>query len=247
MIVARAPSEPQGPSLPAGPPELLLGVEADDVVRHGPRSVPHLRDACNHFVMRTPGGPAIDERLVVAVADGPWGPVRIAAGPRGVVAVEMLGSVDGFAAGLVRRGLGHGVELGDAPAGPARSHAVAARSRIVRSLAGEPVALDEVAVDLSDRSAWDRLVLGAVRAIPRGQVASYGEIARRIGRAGAARAVGGAVGRNPVGLLIPCHRVIAGDGSLGGYGVAAWGGLEAALDLKQALLALEGVRVRRRA
>jgi O6-methylguanine-DNA--protein-cysteine methyltransferase len=49
-----------------------------------------------------------------------------------------------------------------------------------------------------------------------------------------------------VGILVPCHRVIAGDGSLGGYGVAAWGGVEAALDLKQALLALEGVEVRRR-
>jgi methylated-DNA-[protein]-cysteine S-methyltransferase len=53
------------------------------------------------------------------------------------------------------------------------------------------------------------------------------------------------VGRNPVGLLIPCHRVIAGDGSLGGYGAAAWGGIEAALDLKRALLALEGVSIRR--
>ena len=70
-------------------------------------------------------------------------------------------------------------------------------------------------------------------------------MARRIGRPGAARAVGGAVGRNPVGLLIPCHRVIAGDGTLGGYGAAAWGGREAALDLKQALLALEGVHVAR--
>jgi methylated-DNA-[protein]-cysteine S-methyltransferase len=82
--------------------------------------------------------------------------------------------------------------------------------------------------------------------IPRGTTASYGEVARRIGRPGAARAVGGAVGRNPVGLLVPCHRVIAGDGTLGGYGVAAWGGLEAALDLKQALLRLEGVEVPRR-
>jgi O-6-methylguanine DNA methyltransferase len=88
-------------------------------------------------------------------------------------------------------------------------------------------------------------VLEAVRAIPRGQVASYGEVARRIGQPGAARAVGGAVGRNPVGLLVPCHRVIAGNGSLGGYGVAAWGGVEAALDLKRGLLALEGVRIPR--
>ena len=94
-----------------------------------------------------------------------------------------------------------------------------------------------------DRPAWDRLVLDAVRAIPRGQTAGYGEVARRIGRPGAARAVGGAVGRNPVGLLIPCHRVIAGDGSLGGYGAAAWGGREAATELKRALLALEGVHI----
>jgi O-6-methylguanine DNA methyltransferase len=89
------------------------------------------------------------------------------------------------------------------------------------------------------------MVLEAVRAIPRGHTASYGEVAQRIGRTGAARAVGGAVGRNPVGLLIPCHRVIAGDGTLGGYGAAAWGGREAALDLKQALLSLEGVHVGR--
>jgi methylated-DNA-[protein]-cysteine S-methyltransferase len=86
-----------------------------------------------------------------------------------------------------------------------------------------------------------------VRTISRGTTASYGDVARRIGRPGAARAVGGAVARNPVGLLVPCHRVIAGDGTLGGYGVAAWGGVEAALDLKQALLRLEGVGVQRRA
>jgi len=188
----------------------------------------------------------LDARIVIAVVDGPWGPVRIAAGPRGVVAVEMLGSAEGFAAGLAHRRLGPIVALEDAPPGAARSLAVTTRELISRAVAGEPVPLDAVPVDLSDRSAWDQLVLGAVRAIPRGQVASYGEVARRIGRTGAARAVGGAVGRNPVGLLIPCHRVIAGDGSLGGYGVATWGGLEAALDLKRDLLALEGVTIERR-
>ncbi|HEX5826932.1 MAG TPA: MGMT family protein [Candidatus Limnocylindrales bacterium] len=121
-----------------------------------------------------------------------------------------------------------------------------ARDALAAFLAGEDVDLAVIPVDLRDRPAWDRLVLDAVRAIPRGATAGYGEIARRIGRPGAARAVGGAVGRNPVGLLVPCHRVIAGDGSLGGYGAAAWGGIEAALDLKEALLALEGIRVRRR-
>ena len=78
-----------------------------------------------------------------------------------------------------------------------------------------------------------------------GTTLSYGEVARRAGRPGAAQATGGAVSRNPVGLIIPCHRVIAANGSLGGYGAAAWGGIEAALDLKASLLALEGVGVSR--
>ena len=52
-------------------------------------------------------------------------------------------------------------------------------------------------------------------------------------------------GRSPIGLFVPCHRVIAGDGSLGGYGAAAWGGVEAALELKQSLLRFEGVDVPR--
>jgi len=112
-------------------------------------------------------------------------------------------------------------------------------------LAGGAPDTSALPLHIADRPAWDQLVLGAVRAIPRGSTASYGEIAARIGRRGAARAVGGAVGRNPVSLLIPCHRVIAGDGSLGGYGAAAWGGIEAALDLKRALLALEGITARR--
>ena len=55
-----------------------------------------------------------------------------------------------------------------------------------------------------------------------GETASYGEIARRVGAPRAARAVGGAVGRNPISLLIPCHRVIASDGTLGGYGGDGW-------------------------
>ncbi len=181
--------------------------------------------------------------LVLAIADGPWGPVRIVAGPRGVVAVAMLSSADAFAADLDRRRLGSVAPIDAAAPGPARDHAARARDHIEAFLAGEPVALNTIPVDLADRSPWDRLVLEVVRSIPWGKVASYGEVARRIGRTGAARAVGGSVGRNPVGLFVPCHRVIAGDGTLGGYGVAAWGGREAALDVKRALLALEGVHV----
>jgi methylated-DNA-[protein]-cysteine S-methyltransferase len=202
--------------------------------------MPHIRGACNHLLVTTQG-----DWIVLALAIGPWGPVRIAAGPDGVVAVELLSSPEAFAAGLARRRLGNAVPLDAAADGPARAIAAHARDLLDAMLAGEDAPVETVPVDLSDRPAWDRLVLEAVLAIPRGQVASYGEVARRIGRPGAARAVGGAVGRNPIGLLIPCHRVIAGDGTLGGYGVAAWGGREAALALKQELLAMEGVTVRR--
>jgi O-6-methylguanine DNA methyltransferase len=68
--------------------------------------------------------------------------------------------------------------------------------------------------------------------IPFGKTISYGELAKRIGKPKSARAVGGAVGKNPVSILIPCHRVIASDGTLGGYS----GGLS----IKQKLLAHEG-------
>lgn len=74
-------------------------------------------------------------------------------------------------------------------------------------------------------------VLSAVRAIPYGRTASYGEIAAAVGNPRASRAVGSANHRNPVPILIPCHRVIGGDGSLTGYG----GGLT----LKERLLSLE--------
>jgi methylated-DNA-[protein]-cysteine S-methyltransferase len=75
---------------------------------------------------------------------------------------------------------------------------------------------------------WSRL-----REIPFGETISYAELARRVGRPGAFRAVGNANGRNPVAVIVPCHRVVAADGTIGGYG----GGLER----KRWLLDLEGV------
>ena len=187
-------------------------------------------------LMPSPASP-----VVMSIVEAPWGPVRIAATAVGVVALEALSPPDTFLARLERRGLWPAVPAEAAAGGRARDLAILAAAQIARHLRGERADLATLPVDLHDRPAWDRLVLGAVRAIPFGATASYGEVARRIGRAGAARAVGGAVGRNPVGILVPCHRVIAGDGSLGGYGVAAYGGREAALDIKRALLALEGV------
>jgi len=82
---------------------------------------------------------------------------------------------------------------------------------------------------------FQQAVWGELRRIPYGEVVSYGEIARRIGRPGAMRAVGAANGRNRLAVVVPCHRVIGADGSLTGYGGGIW--------RKQWLLAHEGGRL----
>ena len=184
------------------------------------------------------------ERIVWASTDAPWGPVRLAATARGLTALDQLVSAEAFAEHLARRFGQEPAELGEAqPDSFAAAHLRASLAALGSFLRGRLDALADLPVDIDDRAAWDRLVLGAVRGIPSGTTASYGQVARMIGRAGAARAVGGAVGRNPIGLVIPCHRVIAGDGSLGGYGSGWWGGRVAALELKRTLLAREGIVV----
>ncbi len=90
-------------------------------------------------------------------------------------------------------------------------------------------------LDLGTQPLFRVKVWQALQAIPYGRVRSYGWVARRIGRPNAARAVGAACGANPVPLLVPCHRVVAGDGSLGGFS----GGLSN----KKRLLKLEGTRI----
>ena len=92
----------------------------------------------------------------------------------------------------------------------------------------------DLTLDMRLMTDFQRTVLQATQAVPRGSVATYGEIAKRIGRPKAARAVGQALGRNPIPLVIPCHRVLASDGSLGGY--SGGGGLAT----KRQLLQLEG-------
>jgi len=94
-------------------------------------------------------------------------------------------------------------------------------------------AFDEIPVD-PEGTDFQLRVWNALREIPAGQTRSYGEIARRIGRPKAVRAVGAANGSNPVAIVVPCHRVIGANGTLTGYG----GGLEK----KEWLLKHEGVR-----
>ncbi len=117
----------------------------------------------------------------------------------------------------------------------ARGPASEARSPIAKDLrryaSGERVDFRGYDLDLSGCTEFERRVYRAARKIPAGEVRTYGEIARAIRQPGAARAVGNALGKNPVGIVIPCHRVVASDG-IGGF----TGGLE----WKRKLLRLEG-------
>lgn len=105
----------------------------------------------------------------------------------------------------------------------------AAAAALTAYFAGQP--FDLPALDPAGTE-FQRQVWLALLTIPAGDPASYGELAQRLGRASAARALGAAVGRNPISVLVPCHRVVGADGSLTGYA----GGLAR----KQALLTLEG-------
>lgn len=92
-----------------------------------------------------------------------------------------------------------------------------AAALVVRLLAGEKVDFAAVPIDLKGDSELERKVWEAARRIPCGEVRTYGEIAEEIGAPGAAQAVGAALGRNPVPILIPCHRVLAAGGRSGGF------------------------------
>lgn len=87
---------------------------------------------------------------------------------------------------------------------------------LARYFSGELDALDRLPV-VVEGTAFQRKVWTALREIPAGQTESYAGLAARIGHAGAARAVGSANGKNPIGIVIPCHRVIGAGGQLAGY------------------------------
>jgi methylated-DNA-[protein]-cysteine S-methyltransferase len=106
-----------------------------------------------------------------------------------------------------------------------------AAAQLQQYLRGERQHFD-LPLDLAGGTGFQQAVWQALLRIPPGRTTSYGALGREIGRPAAVRAVGAAVGRNPLSLVVPCHRVLGGDGSLTGYA----GGLER----KAALLRLEG-------
>ena len=152
----------------------------------------------------------------------PIGPVFVAYNDDGVSAVVPLPGAAQFEAQFRAR-FGRPVRRTDV----APEDLVEALERHLR---GEPA---PVRFDLRSVSEFERAVLTKALEIPRGEVRTYGWIAREIGRPGAVRAVGMALGRNPIPLLIPCHRVVYADRSIGNYAFGT--------PMKQALLAAEGV------
>lgn len=148
--------------------------------------------------------------------DTPLGPLTLAATAHGLAGAWFDGQKH------------HPGELA-APVDPAHPHLAAARAALTAYFAGQP--LPALALD-AEGTAFQRDVWRALLAVEPGTVTSYGELARRIGRPQAVRAVGAAVGRNPLSIVVPCHRVLGSAGALTGYA----GGLPR----KQALLALEG-------
>ena len=104
--------------------------------------------------------------------------------------------------------------------------------RFAAYFGGEDVSFDDVELDLEEETDFGRRLAGALRAVPRGEVVSYGELAELAGRRRAARAAGSFCARNRFAIVIPCHRVVGVDG-LGSFGSLG-------LEYKRRLLALEG-------
>ena len=120
---------------------------------------------------------------------------------------------------------------GEAAPPPEAQHAI---DDIVALLRGKASDLSSVALDMNGVPEFHRRVYDAARTIPPGKTLSYGDIARRVGVPSAARAVGQALGRNPFPIIVPCHRVLAAGGKIGGF--SAQGGVLT----KRRMLAIEG-------
>lgn len=157
------------------------------------------------------------------VLDSPVGPLLVAATPRGVCRISYDADPEAHAEQFARA---HGVRVLRAP----RS-VDAVKRELDEYFSGRRVEFD-LTLDLAAAPEFTRDVLGELAKVPFGETTTYGHLAARVGRPRAARAVGTVMNRNPIPIVLPCHRVVGSSGSLVGYA----GGL----DRKQALLTLEG-------
>lgn len=162
--------------------------------------------------------------------DTPIGACGIAWTPDALAAVQLPEADEG---GTRRRLLRY---TGSAPELPPPPFVQAAIARIQALLRGTHDDLCDVPLDLDGVPAFQRKVYEVTRAIAPGEVLTYGEVARRIGEPGAARAVGQALGRNPFAPVVPCHRVLAAGGRSGGFSA------EGGADTKLRMLEIEQAR-----
>jgi methylated-DNA-[protein]-cysteine S-methyltransferase len=160
--------------------------------------------------------------------DTPLGACGIGWTPLGVRAVQLPEGAPGRTAARLLRW------HPDLPAADPPAAIVAVIDDIRGLLDGAPVDLSRVTLDLTGVAAFDTRVYLAARAVPPGATVTYGELAHRLSEPGAARAVGRALGRNPVPIIVPCHRVVAAGGRTGGF--SASGGVHT----KLRMLAIEG-------
>ena len=149
-----------------------------------------------------------------------FGPVAVAWTARGIARVRLL--------------------EGDAPIDPAGEGALPplaaeAARLLIAYFDREPVDFSSLVLDETGLSSLDAAIYRELRTVPRGTTVTYGELAARVGSPGAAQAVGSAMARNPLVIVVPCHRVLAAGGGLGGF--SAPGGVRT----KRRLLTMEGV------
>ena len=159
------------------------------------------------------------------------GSCAIAWSDRGVTSVWLPEQTDLETRARVARRFPKAIE--SAPP-PRVAHAI---DGIVALLDGESRDLTDIPLDFEEIPEFHRRVYDVTRTIKPGTTLSYGEVASRVGEPDAARAVGQALGRNPIPIIVPCHRVLAADGGTGGF--SAPGGTATKLQL----LAIEGARL----
>lgn len=166
-----------------------------------------------------------------ALVETPIGHCGIAWGALGIVGVQLPeGSAARTRARLEQRFAG-------SPEATPTTEVRAAQREIVALLSGEARDLSRIRLDMHGLPDFRRRVYEAARTIPPGATCTYGELAKRIGSPAAARAVGQALGHNPFAIIVPCHRVLAANGRIGGF--SADGGVAT----KQRLLAIEAETV----
>ena len=175
---------------------------------------------------------AAPPQAVVFSSDIGW----IALAWRGSQLVQVSFANPSPAAAMQRIDVAQGIEPDDLDDAPAWIQKLAAN--LQRYVAGEKVSFSKVPLDMDGATEFQRRIQDACRAIPRGRVLSYGELAAAAGSPGAARAVGSAMRTNRFPLVVPCHRVVAAGGNLGGFSCPQ------GVDVKRKLLALEGVTLR---